>query len=334
MAVVGGPNSNFEKLFRESIKSLDKSLQLHTDRISKILLRAYKNPKTSAKYWRTVRAQLDKEYKALEKLYRNWAKKHIPTAYKASVKELFTRLNRSKSIASRAKRSFTDLITSSKSRQIQTILVRDAIIDWVESLRQGQRNLNRITRRTQQTLLSESLIDRSIIRAIESGNLMNNTFIKSIGLSDTLAAQLKDLATVIDGEKYVIAGSRRFRPKYYAEMVTRVKFHEAQAQGAVQTALNYGTSLVQVSSHNTSTPICQKFEGRIFSINGKDPRFPVLTTLSPFHVNCLHLLFPMFESAMEVDGTLDEWVDFSNEDINIPPSPANFVPIEERVEAV
>jgi len=330
LAVIGGPNSNFEKLFRKSISALNKSIQFRTNRITAILIKAYKNPRTNAAYWRKVRSQLDVQYRAMERLYNTWAHKNIPLAHKASVKELMTRLNRSKEVAKKAKRTYTDLITSSRSKQIQIILVRDAIIDWTESLKQGQRNLNRITRKTQQALLSESLIDRSIIRAIESGNLMNNTFIKSINLSDTLAAQLNDLSKLIDGEKYVIAGSRRFRPKYYAEMVTRVKFHEAQAHGAIQTAQNYGTSLVQVSSHNTTTPICQKFEGRVFSINGKDDRFPTLTTIPPFHVNCLHLLFPMFDTAMEVDGTLDDWVAFSNDEVGTPPSPANFVPVDKR----
>ncbi len=119
-------------------------------------------------------------------------------------------------------------------------------------------------------------------------------------------------------------------PEYYAEMVTRVKFHEAQAQAAVVTAGNYGTSLVHVSSHNTTTAICQKFEGKVFSINGKDKRFPLLTDIPPFHVNCLHLLFPMFVESMEVEGTLKEWEAFSNGRSSMPPSPSNFKPIDTR----
>lgn len=330
MAQIGGPNSSFEKLFRESIDGLNKSLTYRTNRISAILLKAYNNPKVSARYWNSVRRALDTQYKAMDKLYRTWAKKNIPTAYKASVKELMTRLNRSKTIAKRAKRSFSDIVTSNKSMQIQAVLVRDAITDWNQSLRLGQANVNRLTRRTQQTLLSESLVDASIIESVASGNLMNNTFIRTINLSQSLASQLDEVATVIDGEKYVIAGSRRFRPKYYAEMVTRVKFHEAQAQAAVITAGNYGTSLVQVSSHNTTTAVCQEFEGKIFSINGKDGRFPPLVDVPPYHVNCLHLLFPMFESAMEADGSLNQWIDFSNEKTGTPPSPASFVPLDKR----
>jgi hypothetical protein len=151
-------------------------------------------------------------------------------------------------------------------------------------------------------------------------------------MSDTLAAQLSAAAEIIDGKKYVIAGARRFSPKYYAEMVTRSKFHEAQAQGALLTAQNYGTSLVQVSSHNTTTKICIPYEGKVYSIGGKDSRFPVLENISPFHPNCLHLLFPMFASAMEVDGSLEGWTAFSSGAIKVPPSPANFIPVDARGE--
>jgi len=330
MAVMGGPNSNFEKLFRSSVTGLSKSLDFRTKRITSILTKAYSNPQVSARYWNNVRRQLNVQYRAMDRLYSTWSKKNIPLAYKASVRELMNRLNRSKSIARRAKRSFMDIVTSPKSIQIQSILVKDAITDWVSSLTLGQSNVNRLTRRTQQTLLAESLIDSSVVKAVSSGNLMNNTFIKSLNMADTLAAQLDELAVVIDGEKYVIAGSRRFKPKYYAEMVTRVKFHEAQAQGAIMTAGNYGTSLVQVSSHNTTTEICQQYEGMIFSISGKDKRFPVLQAVPPYHVNCLHLLFPMFESAMEADGTLKQWQDFSHGKTDKPPSPANFVPVDGR----
>lgn len=331
MARIGGKNSNFEKLSREKIALLNKSIQYRTNRITAILTAAYKNAKPTAKYWNTVRKNLDIQYRALDSIYSTWIKKNIPLVYRAAMKDLFTRLNRSKDIAKRAKRSFIDLATSPRTQQIQNILIRDAITDWVAALNQGQANLVRLTRRTQQALLSEALLDKSVAEAIASGNLMNNTFIKSVNMSETLAGQLTEVATVINGEKYVIAGSRRFTPKYYAEMVSRVKFHEAQSRAAMQTAGNYGTSLVQVSNHNTITPLCMEFEGKVFSMNGKDSRFPTLINTPPFHVNCLHLLFPMFESAMEVDGSLKGWEDFSNNRINRPPYPSSFIPVSERL---
>jgi hypothetical protein len=332
VAKIGGKNSAFETRYRESIKRLSKRIDFHTQKISSILLNAYSKPKSGAKYWNTVRRQLDVQYRALSKIYSTWAKSNIPKAHKASMKEIMTRLNRSKTIAKKAKRSFTSLATATKSQQIQAVLVKDAIQTWNAALNLGNANLKRITRKTQQLLLSEIIVDSSIARAIESGNLMNNTFINSINLSNTLAAELDKTAVIIDGKKYVIAGSRKFSPKYYAEMVTRVKFHEAQAHAAIQTAANYSTSLVQVSNHNTTTQICIPYENKVFSISGKDVSFPRLEDIPPFHPNCLHLLFPMFESAMVADGSLKNWQDFSNNRTEIPPSPAGFIPVSKRGE--
>jgi hypothetical protein len=329
---IGGKYSQFESRYKDSIKKLSNSIQYRTERITTILLKAYNKPKPGARYWNAVRAELDIQYRELQSLYNTWARKAIPISYRASVKELMTRLNRSKTIAARATVSYSTLVNNTRSQQIVNALFRDAVTDWVGALNAGQANLNRLTRRTQQLLIQESFVDISVANAIESGNLMNNTFVSTLPVTDTLSDQLIAASKMIDGELYVQAGSKRFTPNYYAEMVTRTKFHEAQAFGAIQTARNYKTSLVHVSAHNTTTAICQLFEGKVFSIGGQDPRFPRLETAPPFHPNCLHLLFPVFSSAMEVTGTLEDWEKFSKGESNRPPAPANFVPVSDRGE--
>ncbi len=130
---------------------------------------------------------------------------------------------------------------------------------------------------------------------------------------------------------FVQAGNRKFSPSYYAELVARTKFHEAHSIAAVSQAGNYGTDLLQVSSHNTPTAICVPFEGKIFAVGGGDKRFPPLSDTPPYHPNCLHLLFPTFVEAMEVQGTLDSFSAFSRGKISRPPVPAGFVPVGQRV---
>jgi hypothetical protein len=98
-------------------------------------------------------------------------------------------------------------------------------------------------------------------------------------------------------------------------------------------ANNYGTDLVQVSSHNTTTKICMPYEGKVYSISGKDKRFPPLMNTPPYHPNCLHLIFPTFESGMIAQGTLDSFSAFSMGKISKPPLPASFKPISKRLVA-
>ncbi|GAG70788.1 unnamed protein product, partial [marine sediment metagenome] len=109
---------------------------------------------------------------------------------------------------------------------------------------------------------------------------------------------------MVDERHFIQAGKFKYRPHYYAEMVARTKFHQAHSQATLVQAQNYGTDLVEVSSHNTTTKICIPFEGNIYSIKGTHPVFPPLTDTAPFHPNCLHLIYPTFESGLIAQGIL------------------------------
>jgi hypothetical protein len=131
-------------------------------------------------------------------------------------------------------------------------------------------------------------------------------------------------------KQFVQAGRYKYKPSYYAEMVSRTKFHEAHSYAAVATAGNYGTDLVIISAHNTRTEICLDYEGKVFSLSGGDQRFPRLDQFPPFHPNCLHLMFPQFESGMLVQGTLKQFSDFSLGKAARPPFPKSFIPVSKR----
>jgi len=113
-------------------------------------------------------------------------------------------------------------------------------------------------------------------------------------------------------------------------MVSRVKFHEAQSAAARQTAANYDTDLIRISTHNTTTAICQEYEGKIFSISGKDKRFPILDQSPPFHVNCLHYETVTFEESLLAQGALDKYSEFSLGETDRPPTDPGFVPVSKR----
>jgi len=61
-----------------------------------------------------------------------------------------------------------------------------------------------------------------------------------------------------------------------------------------------------MSSHPGSCPICQQFEGRVYSISGKDKRFPKLDVAfssgyANIHPNCRHTLEPYIEELNNVN---------------------------------
>lgn len=327
MSNFGGANSAFEQNINKRIRDLNTHITRHTDNINEILKEAYKTPISKTSHWVEVRRKLDIEYKEMANIYTTWTKANIPQVYRQSVIDLMTKLNKSKSIATKATRDITQMLTSTRYSNITTYLTKSANVDFLSGLSAGKQELFKMTRRTQQTIVKESLVNKKIAEAIKNGDLSE---LSNLSNPNSLASLLDKQAEVINGKRYITVNGRHYTPKYYAEMVGRVKFHETQSFAAIDTAENYGTTLIQVSNHNTKTPLCQGYENKIYSIGGEDKRFPRLDTTPPYHPNCLHLLFPTFESSMEATNTIDQWSEFSKGQTGTPPAPKNFVPVNKR----
>ncbi|GAF85061.1 unnamed protein product, partial [marine sediment metagenome] len=291
MSNFGGPNSRFEKSYNAKFIKLNAKLKTLENQLVAIL----SNPshvadakilRTNA-YWNAMRVQINQVYRDMDKAFAGWIKKELPLRYRQSLRNIQARIETTKGIANTAQKSITGMVKSTGTNQIVTGLVADANITYKQALLAGKNNVERFTRATQQVLVNERLVDATVAEAFNLGNLRKGA---------------QALQNIIEGElldgfaehHFVQAGSRKFSPSYYAEMVTRTKFHDAQSIAALAQANNYDTDLVQVSSHNTKTPICLPFEAKIFSVSGKDKRFPPLTETSPYHPNCLHLMFPTF----------------------------------------
>lgn len=324
MSNFGGPNSKFEKDFNFRFKRLDKNLKKIENNIQNIIYGSLRNANVSSAYWNKINRELEKQYIKMNATFKSWAEKEIPMRYRRSIYAMQARINSAKAVLNTAKKTASDLLRTNASRNMMNALWTDAVQSMVSASTAGLTNLKRITRATQQVLINESLVDITLAAGFE-------TTLDLRKAAAQLAGQLEaELFGVVDKRHFVQAGKYKYQPSYYAELVARTKFHEAQSAAARTQAFNYGTDLIQVSSHNTTTVICQEFEGKIFSVSGKDKRFPALTQSSPYHPNCLHLEFPTFESAMKVQGTLKSFSAFSKGNINRPPVPSGFVPVGAR----
>ena len=96
-------------------------------------------------------------------------------------------------------------------------------------------------------------------------------------------------------DKTIIVNGKRWKTEKYAETLARTTNITANSETNLIIAENAGTDLVRISAHNTKTPFDAQFEGRIFSVKGKDKRFPPLLYKPPYHPNCLHVMQPVFE---------------------------------------
>lgn len=290
-------DKQFSKLLNASVGDLESTLDLYASQVSAIVNEALENPGQGAAFWDEVAKKLDVRYTAMQAKFAEWAKEAIPEQYDTFMKEISTVLNQSDTLRSFAKQSFESLVTSQASGQIVASLIQDSIAGFANALTSGRADIDHLLRKTQQFVVDEYLIDKGVADAFQSGNLRN--FKKMLAASSPEYKAILD--AVADGAT-IKAGSKHFKPGYYAEMVARTKFHEAQAQAAIMQAKNYGTDLVRVSSHSTTTAICIPHEGKIYSLSGTSKVYPMLQATPPFHPNCQHLLYPEFAAEYGITG--------------------------------
>ena len=81
----------------------------------------------------------------------------------------------------------------------------------------------------------------------------------------------------------------------YAELLARSIVAETQNTSILNVAKEYKKDLVIMSEHKSACPVCQKYEGKIYSISGDDKRYPKLNTIPGFnkgynniHPRCRH----------------------------------------------
>jgi hypothetical protein len=99
-------------------------------------------------------------------------------------------------------------------------------------------------------------------------------------------------------------GGRNWTLANYANMATRTTSAQAVHAGVLYSDPEH--DLYRITSHFSACPLCAKYEGRVYSRSGKDPRFPPLSTafgkIDPngpndisntylnIHPNCLHTI--------------------------------------------
>jgi hypothetical protein len=106
---------------------------------------------------------------------------------------------------------------------------------------------------------------------------------------------------------FVDKSGRRWPIDVYAEMAARTTTREAVTVGTTNRLLELGRDLVEISKHFGSCAICLPFEGRIFSLTGQTPGYPVAEVLPPYHPFCRHVATPapiFDENGDELPGAI------------------------------
>lgn len=93
----------------------------------------------------------------------------------------------------------------------------------------------------------------------------------------------------------------------YAELVARSAEHEIRNTANINLGQRIGNDLVKISSHIGSCPICEPYQGRVYSISGTHQDYPALYSTpfsreyQNFHPRCRHVASQYIEELQTAE---------------------------------
>lgn len=82
--------------------------------------------------------------------------------------------------------------------------------------------------------------------------------------------------------------------KYLSSSISYYQ-RKAHVDGSINRMMENGQDLLYVNSVGITCPMCAQYQGRVYSISGKDKRFPPLDVRPPYHGHCVHSTSPWNE---------------------------------------
>ena len=76
----------------------------------------------------------------------------------------------------------------------------------------------------------------------------------------------------------------------YSEMLARTHTIRSYNDATINRSNEFGNDLVQITEHAGSCSLCAGYEGNIYSLSGKNNKYPYFDLDFPLHPNCTHNL--------------------------------------------
>jgi hypothetical protein len=304
------------KILENQISRIEGKLKLKINKIA-----TTENETTG--FYSKMQKELKQDYEDLRKLFSSKLAKTLPSAYYDSLKENITRL-KSLKFNGNKKIDYTQFIKATSHKRIIKNLINEGAQSFYLGLDRDYKSLTRLLNATQQTLIKENKINKLIDEGFTEKKTLYNATKK-------LRNELTKKA--IDGKFVTVLNKNgkemHFEIKYYSEMVAQSKYLEAMNTATINTALEVGSDLVQMDNHNSECEICAPLEGKVYSISGKDPDFPVLDFSVPLHSHCYHSLTVIFRETLENRG-IQQYIDFANGESDKMPYNNSYKPLSDR----
>ena len=240
------------------------------------------------KYYNTILQQVNKELKKLQKATDSFIATELPKEYKKELESIYAKFEKQGLYMSR----------SYMFAQLHRDAIYEAAREMQYQIADGIARVGRQIQRYLDTARDEALRTTGME---EAGNM----FASGRTPPDMRQALIQKLQnegfmTVQYGDQ---PGGYQVSLDAYASMVARSTTREITNTAQLNTAEQWGYDLVFVPEHYPTCELCAPLQGRVFSISGKDERFPYLYDLPGFrdgyrnfHPNCRHVIVVTVES--------------------------------------
>lgn len=173
--------------------------------------------------------------------------------------------------------------------------------------------------------MAENLRDATQFIGRRVNDVFRRVALEQTGLKYASGATVRDMKKKVIQElldkgqtAFVDRLGRKWRLDTYAELVARTTTREAASVATLNTCEEFGLDLVRITTHYPTCDKCAPLQGKVFSISGRDKRYPKLTNerRPPIHPNCRHVLVPY---VREFDDEAEETERLSRQPLNVDP---------------
>ena len=310
------PKKNTLIPLKDKIAILDKSYQALESFIKKRLFGfTVYNEKKAKK----LKAEIFEKIARQDEINQVWTGINIPLAYNQSASIAKKRLE---NIGAKVKKKRFDLVSSKSKKNGALRLIsymntanekiRETVNQYFKLLKKAHQKTAALQNLQLQNLVdnqeilkgTEKIIKASIV-PVERVTKAGFTYMATPSRIE-VQKDIKKLFEKVFGDFDFISITmkngkvRNYKPNVYMKMLTRTEMRAIQTQAVKDRNREYQNDLVTIPPHDDPCPICEPYQGQVFSLSGKHSYYPPAIDM-PIHPNCEDHYSPTSEEAIAIE---------------------------------
>lgn len=304
--------NTFRAMARPMIVASDKMTLSVLSRVRAFAIRSVNSPESLTAYEREILRLVTNDLRAFGRDIRTFSDTEIANAYIKGIESTNADFRRAGVAQGRSPIPAQQLFAPNQANTTENarlILTRAGYASHTSYVGAFQQAMINETAVMQFQILRET---RDVLRQIQ-GEATRAVFLESDsltrrGFQQQIVNRIAD--TGIPAIRY--SDGRMVSVDAYSEMSARTILGNSARQATLNRNAELGNDLVRMSTHARTSPMCEPWEGGVYSETGANRNYPSLQEAldgGAFHPNCKHALAPYYEGIspeLQPDGTPEE----------------------------